>query len=153
MRLALFQPDIPQNLGSMLRLCACLGVAVDVIEPCAFPMSDRSLKRAALDYGGSAETQLHPSWTKFLAAPARRDGRLVLFTTKASSPYTQFAFAPGDTLLFGRESAGAPDEVHDRAEARLVIPIRPGLRSINVATAAAMALGEALRQTGGFPHA
>lgn len=114
-------------------------------------MSDRSLKRAALDYGPSAETRLHPSWTRFLEAPARQDGRLVLFTTKASSPYVDFRFADGDTLLFGRESAGAPEEVHARADARLVIPMRPGLRSINLATAAAMALGEALRQTGGFP--
>jgi tRNA (cytidine/uridine-2'-O-)-methyltransferase len=153
MRLALFQPDIPQNLGSVMRLCACLGVAVDVIEPCGFPLSDRSLRRAAMDYGEKGEFELHPSWTEFLAAPKRKDGRLILFTTKAAQPYVDFDFAAGDTLLFGRESAGVPDEVHARAEARLVIPIRPDLRSINVATAAAMALGEALRQTGGFPSA
>lgn len=153
MRLALYQPDIPQNLGTMIRLCACLDVDLDVIEPCAFPMSDRSLKRAALDYGDGARARLHRSWEDFLAAPERAAGRLVLFTTKAARPYAGFAFAAGDTLLFGRESAGVPEEVHARAEARLVIPIRPGLRSINVATAAAMALGEALRQTQGFPSA
>ena len=106
-----------------------------------------------MDYGEKGEFELHASWTNFLAAPARNDGRLVLFTTRALEPYTRFAFTPGDTLLFGRESAGVPDEVHARAHARLVIPIRADLRSINVATAAAMALGEALRQTGGFPSA
>jgi tRNA (cytidine/uridine-2'-O-)-methyltransferase len=152
MRLALFQPDIPQNLGAAVRLCACLGVGLDVIEPCAFPMSDRRLKRAALDYGPDAELQLHPSWAAFAAAQERAGGRLVLFTTRAALAYVEFAFAPGDTLLFGRESAGVPDEVHAAADARLVIPLRPGLRSLNVVTAAAMALGEALRQTRGFPH-
>ena len=151
MRLALFQPDIPQNLGAAIRLCACLAVGLDVIEPCAFPLSDRSLKRAALDYGPMAELELHPSWRAFLEAPARKAGRLVLFTTRASEPYIDFAFGPGDTLLFGRESAGAPDDVHAAAQARLVIPLKPGLRSLNVATAAAMALGEGLRQTGAFP--
>jgi tRNA (cytidine/uridine-2'-O-)-methyltransferase len=153
MRLALFQPDIPQNLGAVMRLCACLGVAVDIIEPCGFALSDRSLRRAAMDYGEKGEFELHRSWDDFLAAPERKIGRLVLFTTKAAAPYVQFNFAAGDTLLFGRESAGAPDEVHERAEARLAIPIRAETRSINVATAAAMALGEALRQTGGFPSA
>ena len=150
MRLALFQPDIPQNLGAAIRLCACLGICLDIIEPCAFPMSDRTLKRAALDYGPQAELELHPGWTAFLAAPARNTGRLVLFTTRAAQPYVDFAFTPEDTLLFGRESAGVPDEVHAAAQARLLIPLRPGLRSLNLATAAAMALGEALRQTQGF---
>ena len=150
MRLALFQPDIPQNLGAAIRLAACLGVFLDVIEPCAFPLSDRTLKRAALDYGPQARITRHPSWSAFAAAPERSRGRLVLFTTRAARPYTEFAFAADDVLLFGRESAGVPDEVHDAAEARLVIPMRPGLRSINVVTAAAMALGEALRQTQGF---
>jgi tRNA (cytidine/uridine-2'-O-)-methyltransferase len=151
MRLALFQPDIPQNVGAMIRLCACMGVELDVIEPCAFPLSDRSLRRAALDYGGEASVSLHESWTRFLQARERAAGRLVLLTTRAAEPYTGFDFAMGDTLLFGRESAGVPDEVHERAEARLIIPIRPQTRSLNVATAAAMALGEALRRTGGFP--
>ena len=150
MRLALFQPDIPQNLGAALRLSACLAVALDVIEPCAFPLSDKSLKRAALDYGAAAQFDLHPSWDAFLAHPARREGRLILFTTRSAEPYHRFAFQPGDTLLMGRESAGVPDEVHAAAQARLVIPLAAGLRSLNVVTAAAMALGEALRQTGGF---
>src|SRR5215469_8393411 len=112
MRLALFQPDIPQNLGAALRLSACLAVALDVIEPCAFPLSDRSMRRAALDYGESASYRLHSSWREFLADPARGEGRLILFTTRAAEPYHQFAFQAGDTLLMGRESAGVPDEVH-----------------------------------------
>ena len=151
MRLALFQPDIPQNLGAALRLSACLGVWLDVIEPCAFPLSDKSLKRAALDYGDKAQIRLHPSWAAFLQAPEREAGRLVLFTTRAAEPYHRFAYQPGDTLLFGRESAGVPPEVHDAAQARLYIPLAPGLRSLNVVTAAAMALGEALGRTDGFP--
>ncbi|MFN3523487.1 MAG: tRNA (cytidine(34)-2'-O)-methyltransferase [Phenylobacterium sp.] len=152
MRLALFQPDIPQNLGAALRLGACLGVPVDVIEPCGFPLSDPALRRAALDYGTKAETTRHSGWTAFLARPERQAGRLVLFTTRAASPLYGFSFEAGDTLLFGRESAGAPDEVHAAAQARLLIPLVPGARSLNVVTAAAIALGEALRQTGGFPN-
>ena len=150
MRLALFQPDIPQNLGGAIRLGACLRVAIEVIEPCAFPLSDRAVRRAALDYGGLASIVRHPSWAEFLAAPARAAGRLVLFTTRAATPYADFAFEAGDTLLFGQESAGAPDHVHTAAEARLVVPLAPEARSLNVVVAAAMALGEALRQTGGF---
>ena len=151
MRLALFQPDIPQNLGAAIRLASCLGVCLDVIEPCGFPLSDRSLKRAALDYGPMAALARHDSWEKFLAAPSRQQGRLVLFTTRAAAPFTQFNFSPEDTLLFGRESAGVPNEVHAAAQARLCIPIHG--RSLNVVNAAAMALGEALRQTAGFPSA
>ena len=150
MRLALFQPDIPQNLGAALRLSACLAVPLDVIEPCAFPLSDKSMRRAALDYTNNASFRLHSSWREFLADPARGEGRLILFTTRAAEPYHRFAFQPGDTLLLGRESAGVPDEVHAAAQARLLIPLAAGLRSLNVVTAAAMALGEALRQTGGF---
>jgi tRNA (cytidine/uridine-2'-O-)-methyltransferase len=150
MRLALFQPDIPQNVGAAIRLTACLGVALDVISPCAFPMSDKTLKRSALDYGDLARVRLHDGWRHFMADEGRREGRLVLFSTRGATPYAAFDFAPGDTLLFGRESAGAPDEVHDAADARLVIPLAAGARSLNVVTAAAMALGEALRQTG-FP--
>jgi tRNA (cytidine/uridine-2'-O-)-methyltransferase len=146
MRLALFQPDIPQNLGATVRLCACLGVPLDVIEPCGFPLSDKALKRAAMDYGAAAELTRHDSWGAFLSAPERAAGRLVLFTTKGAQPYVDFGFQRGDTLLFGRESAGVPDEVHAAAEGRLVIPICPETRSLNVVTAAAMALGEALRQ-------
>jgi tRNA (cytidine/uridine-2'-O-)-methyltransferase len=150
MRLALFQPDIPQNLGAALRLTACMAVWLDVIEPCAFPLSDKSLRRAALDYGDKANVALHSSWDAFVRDPARGQGRLILFTTRGAQPYHRFSFRPGDTLLFGRESAGAPDAVHEAAQARLLIPLAPGLRSLNLVTAAAMALGEALRQTQGF---
>jgi tRNA (cytidine/uridine-2'-O-)-methyltransferase len=150
MRLALFQPDIPQNLGGSIRLAACLGVPVDVIEPCGFPLSDKALRRTAMDYGDSVDLTRHRSWVAFLAAPERQMGRLVLFTTKAAVPHLTFAFEAGDTLLFGRESAGAPEEVHAAAQARLFIPIRPPARSLNVVIAAAIALGEALRRTDGF---
>jgi tRNA (cytidine/uridine-2'-O-)-methyltransferase len=150
MRLALFQPDIPQNLGAALRLTACMAVPLDVIEPCAFPLTDKSLTRAALDYGDKAQVRLFSSWNAFIGDPARQEGRLILFTTKGAQPYHRFVFEPGDTLLFGRESAGAPDEVHAAAQSRLLIPLAPGLRSLNVIAAAAMALGEGLRQTGGF---
>ena len=149
MRLALFQPDIPQNLGAALRLGACLDVPVDVIEPCGFPLSDAGVRRAAMDYGALAEMTRHASWADFLAAPERGQGRLILFTTRGAGPFHAFEFRAGDTLLFGRESAGAPDEVHAAADARLFIPIEG--RSLNVTHAAAMALGDALRQTGGFP--
>ena len=151
MRLALFQPDIPQNLGAALRLTACFAIPLDVIEPCAFPLSDKSLKRAALDYGEASQFELHPSWDGFQRHEARGQGRLILFTTRAAEPYHQFVFQPGDTLLMGRESAGVPDEVHAAAQARLFIPLAAGMRSLNVVTAAAMGLGEALRQTQGFP--
>ena len=150
MRLALFQPDIPQNLGAALRLSACLAVPLDVIEPCAFPLSDKSMRRAALDYADSASFQLHSSWREFLDDPARADGRLILFTTRAAEPYHHFAFHAGDTLLMGRESAGVPEEVHAAAQARMFIPLAPGMRSLNVVTAAPIGLAEALRQTGGF---
>jgi tRNA (cytidine/uridine-2'-O-)-methyltransferase len=152
MRLALFQPDIPQNLGTVTRLCACLGVPLDIIEPCGFPLSDKALRRAAMDYGGLADVTRHASWTAFLAAPERAAGRLVLFTTRGARPYLTFDFQKGDTLLFGRESAGVPEEVHASAEARLLIPIVQDARSMNVAVTAAMAAGEALRQVRG-PHA
>jgi tRNA (cytidine/uridine-2'-O-)-methyltransferase len=151
MRLALFQPDIPQNLGGAIRLSACMGAALEIIEPCGFPLTDRSLKRASLDYGGHAEVIRHRSWTEFLGHGAREGGRLVLFTTHGARPFIDFAYRPQDTLLFGRESAGVPDEVHAAADARLLIPMQAGLRSLNVVAAAAMALGEALRQTNGFP--
>ena len=151
MRLALFQPDIPQNLGAAVRLAACLGVALDVVEPCGFPLSDRKLQRTAMDYTARAETVLHPSWEAFLAAEARQEGRLVLFTTLGAAPLHDFDFWPGDTLLFGRESEGAPEAVHLAAGARLRIPLAPGARSLNLVAAAAIGLGEALRQVNGFP--
>jgi tRNA (cytidine/uridine-2'-O-)-methyltransferase len=149
MRLALYQPDIPQNAGSLMRLCACLGVGLDIIEPCGFLLSDRNLRRAGMDYLEGLALTRHVSWDQWQAG--RGPGRMVLLTTKAAQPYADFAFRPGDTLLVGRESAGVPDEVHDAADARLLIPMVAGMRSINVAQAAAMVLGEALRQTGLFP--
>jgi len=151
MRLALFQPDIPQNLGAALRLGACLGVPVEVIEPCGFPLSDAGVRRAAMDYGALAEMTRHASWTDFLSYPTRAEGRLLLFTTKGAEPLHGFEFRPGDTLLFGRESSGAPPEVHAAADARLFIPLKPGARSLNLTVSAAIALSEALRQTNGFP--
>jgi len=146
MRLALFQPDIPQNLGGAIRLCACLGVTLDVVEPCSFPLSDRGLRRAAMDYGQSVVLERHPSWDDFLRAPPRREGRLVLFTTKTTHSYLDFPFLEADTLLFGRESAGVPEAVHAVCDARVAIPIRPEARSLNIVAAAAMGLGEALRR-------
>jgi tRNA (cytidine/uridine-2'-O-)-methyltransferase len=151
MRLALFQPDIPQNVGAAVRLAACLGVILEIIEPCGFPLGDRALRRTALDYGSADSLVRRASWDDFWAAEARAEGRLVLFTTRGALPFTDYRFEAGDTLLFGRESAGAPDDVHAAADARLVIPIAAGARSLNVVNAAAMALGEALRQTGRFP--
>jgi len=148
MLLALFQPDIPQNLGAALRLGACLGTPVEVIEPCGFPLSDRAIRRAAMDYGDPAEVRRHAGWTDFRAS---RTGRIVLFTTKAAQPLHDFVFHADDTLLFGRESSGVPDEVHDAADARVIIPLTPGRRSFNLTVAAAIGLSEALRQTGGFP--
>ena len=151
MRLALFEPDIPQNAGAMLRLAACLGVAVDVIEPCGFLWSDRHLRRAGMDYLALVDVSRHPSWSAFIAA--RSEGRLILLTTQARSTYTDFVFRPGDTLLVGRESAGVPPAVHAAADARVAIPMMAGARSLNVALAAALVLGEGLRQTKGFPEA
>jgi tRNA (cytidine/uridine-2'-O-)-methyltransferase len=151
MRLALFEPDIPQNAGAILRLGACLDVAVDIIEPAGFSLSDKALKRAGMDYLEKARLRRHPSWERFLAD--RVPGRLILLTTKAAQPYAGFAFAPDDTLLLGRESAGVPKAVHTYADARLLIPMAAGARSLNVALAAAMVLGEALRQCNLLPEA
>lgn len=152
MRLALFEPDIPQNTGTLLRLAACFAVPVDLIEPCGFVLDDRRLKRAGLDYAARATICRHNSWAAFLAArePA---SRLILLTTRGSVALHQFAFAAGDTLLLGRESAGVPAFVHEAAAAGVAIPMAPGARSLNVALAGAIALAEALRQTGGFPEA
>ena len=148
MRLALYQPDMPPNTGTMMRLCACLGVGLDIVEPCGFPLDDARLRRAAMDYIDHLDWARHRSWADFLAQKGGR--RLVLLTTKGAAPYTGFAFRFDDILMVGRESAGVPDDVHDSCDARIVIPLRPALRSLNVAVSAAMALGEALRQTGGF---
>jgi tRNA (cytidine/uridine-2'-O-)-methyltransferase len=148
MRLALYEPDIPQNAGALIRLGACLGVAIDIIEPCGFVFSDRQLKRTGMDYLDRAEVVRHDSWTAFRGTLS---GRLVLLTTKGAQPYCDFAFAPGDTLLLGRESAGVPENVHEAADARLRIPLKPGMRSLNVTQAGAMVLGEAMRQLKAFP--
>lgn len=150
-RLALFQPDIPQNAGALIRLGACLGVPVDIIEPCGFLFSERGFRRAGMDYLEAADIRRHESWETFAAAQIEEDRRLVLLTTHASLPYTEFAFGDRDTLLLGRESAGVPEDVHLFAAARLAIPLKPGLRSLNVAQAGAIVLGEALRQRKGFP--
>jgi tRNA (cytidine/uridine-2'-O-)-methyltransferase len=149
MRLALYEPDIPQNTGTILRLAACLGVPVDLIGPAGFDMTDRALRRAALDYLAHVEIERHASFAAFEAVRRSRGSRLVLLTTHAEMPYAAFAFRRGDTLLLGRESAGVPDAVHTAADARLRISMRSGMRSFNVAVAAAMVLGEALRQTDG----
>ena len=153
MILALFQPDIPQNTGTLLRLAACLSVPVHIVGPAGFDASDRNFRRAGLDYLDHAEIVRHASWTAFEAWRASEGRRLVLLTTRASLPYPGFAFRSDDVLMVGRESAGVPDSVHQAADARLLIPMAPGLRSINVAIAGAMVLGEALRQTGRFPAA
>lgn len=150
MRLALFQPDIPQNTGTILRTAACLGVPVDIIQPTGFDFSDRALRRAGLDYLTAATLERHQSFSAFETwrrsqAPCPR---LVLLSSHASIAYTAFTFTSTDILLLGRESAGVPPDVHDVADARLTIPLRPGFRSLNVAVAAAMVLGEALRQAG-----
>ena len=148
MRLALYQPDIPQNAGTMLRMAACLGVAVDIILPAGFDVTDRNLRRAGLDYLEHVTIARHASWAAFEAWREGSGGRVVLLTTKAETSYLDHAFEPADILLVGRESAGVPDAVHDAADARIKVPMRTGLRSLNVAVAAAMVLGEALRQTG-----
>ena len=150
MRLALFEPDIPQNTGALLRLAACFGVAVDVIEPCGFLLDDRRVKRAALDYLAAHAVRRHASWEAFLAEHDPRS-RLVLMTTAGSVAIHHFAFANDDTILLGRESAGAPESVHRAAFARVVIPLRAPARALNVALAGAIALAEALRQTDLFP--
>lgn len=152
MRLALFEPDIPQNLGAFIRLAACLGVPLDIIEPCGFPVDDKRIRRAAMDYYELASIVRHPSWTAFRVAHlARRPpGRLVLLSTAGAVPLPEVTFRTDDILLFGRESAGVPADVHDAADLRVRIPLRPGARSLNVALAAAMVLSEGLRQTQGF---
>jgi tRNA (cytidine/uridine-2'-O-)-methyltransferase len=147
MQIALFQPDIPQNTGTILRLCACLDVGAHIIEPAGFPVSDRHFRRAGMDYLDLVTITRHDSWSAFEQWRSDRAVRLILFTTRAGGSYLDYRYSEADMLLFGRESAGVPDDVAATADARLVIPIRPGLRSLNVAMAAAMALGEALRQT------
>ena len=144
--LALYQPDIPQNTGTMLRMCACLGVGAALIEPAGFPVSDRHFRRAGMDYLDDVALVRHRSWAAFELWRAGAGGRLIVLTTRAQTPYSEFAFRPGDIILVGRESAGVQPAVLAAADARLVIPMRAGMRSLNVAVAAAMVAGEALRQ-------
>lgn len=152
MRLALFEPDIPQNLGAFIRLSAGLGVPLDIIEPCGFPVDDKRIRRAAMDYYDLATIVRHPSWTRFRHAQLESPpaSRLVLLSTAGTAVFPNVAFQAGDILLLGRESAGVPAEVHAAADLSIRIPLRPGARSLNVALAAAMVLSEGLRQTQGF---
>jgi tRNA (cytidine/uridine-2'-O-)-methyltransferase len=147
MRIALFQPDIPQNTGTILRLCACLGLEAHIIEPAGFPVSDRAFRRAGLDYLDQVRIVRHESWLNFEQWRRQRGLRLVLLTTRAATPYLDHQFTEDDILIFGRESAGVPEDVHAAADVRLVIPLRPAMRSIHVAMAVAMVAGEAIRQT------
>ncbi|NWJ26795.1 tRNA (cytidine(34)-2'-O)-methyltransferase [Rhizobium sp. RM] len=146
-RIALYQPDIAGNTGTILRLAACLGIGVDIIEPAGFDISDRNLKRAGLDYIATAALTRHVTWERFEEWRAESGRRLVLASTKAALPYAKIAYRPDDILLFGRESAGVPDHVHEKADERVIIPMVEGQRSINVALSAAMITGEAMRQT------
>lgn len=150
MRLALFQPAIPQNVGACIRLSACFGVELHIIEPAGFRFDDRAMKRAALDYGPLGHMTRHADWDAFQRARLEQDGgpgRLILFTTKGAAPLNEFIFQPDDTLLFGSEPSGAPDFVHDAADARVVIPLKPGARSLNLAVSAGIAVWEGMRQT------
>lgn len=156
MRIALFQPDIPQNTGTLLRLGACLNVELDIIEPCGFIFSERTLKRSGMDYLDMVKYRRHASWQDFLQYRQEHPeeyGRIVLLSTHATEPYYNFEFCPNDIILMGRESAGVPEDVHHFADARLLIPMNEKARSINVAVSAVMVVGEALRQTNGFPEA
>jgi tRNA (cytidine/uridine-2'-O-)-methyltransferase len=150
MHIALYEPDIAQNTGTILRLCACLGVAAHIIEPAGFPTSDRAFRRAGMDYLDRVTLTRHGSWAAFEDWRRGEGLRLILFTTRAATSYLDHGFTERDVLLFGRESSGVPDGVHAAADARLAISMRPGLRSLNVAMACAMVVGEALRQTGGL---
>lgn len=156
MRITLFEPDIPQNTGAVLRLAACFGVGVDIVEPCGFVLDNKRLKRVGMDYLHAVDLVRHASWARYVETRAQDDGggrkgRLVLLTTAAETNYQDFRFASDDVLLCGRESAGVPAKVHEIADARIRVPMAQGARSLNVAMAAAIVLGEALRQTGQLP--
>ncbi|WP_310621327.1 tRNA (cytidine(34)-2'-O)-methyltransferase [Flexibacterium corallicola] len=148
--IALYQPDIPQNTGTILRLAACMDVSVHLIEPAGFPLSDHSLKRAGMDYVERAKLVRHESWEVFQSWQQKEERRLLLLSTKAAHVYTEFEYSKSDILLMGRESSGVPQEVHDYADHRLIIPMKNGMRSLNIAVSTGMVLGEALRQTGSF---
>ena len=149
MQLALYQPDIPPNTGTILRMAACLNVAVNIIEPCGFPFGEKSFRRAGMDYIDQSMTIRHKSWELFLESIGK--SRIILLSTKAAQVYTDITYRPDDIILLGRESAGVPDDVHNRADKRVIIPMTPDTRSLNVAVSASMVLGEALRQTALFP--
>lgn len=149
MHIALYQPDIPPNTGTIIRMAACLGSNVHIIEPCGFPFGQKSFRRAGMDYIDHSKIIKHASWEQFLED--KPNGRLVLLTTKATLPYTDFEFQEDDILLLGRESAGVPEDVHNYVDNRVIIPMTPETRSLNIAVSAAMVLGEALRQTNNFP--
>ena len=150
MRLALYEPDIPQNTGTLMRLCACMNVPMDIIEPCGFILSDKNLRRAGMDYIDHLDLTKHLDWAAFKTAAAGR--RLVLLSTKSSDSFLDFRFGADDVLIAGRESAGVPEHVHQACAARVFIPMKSGMRSLNVALASAIVLGEALRQTGKYPQ-
>lgn len=152
MRIALYEPDIPQNTGTILRLAACLGVEAHIIEPAGFPVTDRAFRRAGMDYLAALTIVRHADWAAFEHWRRTAGARLILFTTRARTSYLDHAYRADDILLFGRESAGVPEHVHAAADSRLTVPLRDGMRSLNVAVTAAMALGEALRQVNGFPR-
>lgn len=143
--IAMYQPDIPQNMGAMMRLCACMDVSLEIIEPCGFPWNDRKISKSAMDYLAAVKITRHKDWDSFLLAMGAR--RIILMTTKGAKLHYDFEFTAGDVLLAGRESAGVPENVHSRADARVVIPMENGQRSLNIVNATAMILGEALRQT------
>ena len=149
MKIILFQPDMAGNLGAIMRSCACFGMPLEIIEPCGFPLTDKSLRKAAMDYGAPESLTRHKSWDAYTQRP--ESGRLVLFTTQGAQPLNQFKFEDNDHLLFGRESAGVPQQVHTAADARVIIPIAKDARSFNLATSVAIAAYEALRQTNGLP--
>ncbi|HHL42662.1 MAG TPA: tRNA (cytidine(34)-2'-O)-methyltransferase [Hellea balneolensis] len=151
MKLVLYQPDIAQNLGAALRLCACFGVKLEIIEPCGFPLTAKAIRRVAMDYGVPEALTRHKSWPAFKNHESNHQRRIVLMTTKAAKPITEFAFEPTDILLFGRESAGVPQQVHSDAQARVYIPITQNARSLNLVSSASITLFEALRQTGTCP--
>jgi tRNA (cytidine/uridine-2'-O-)-methyltransferase len=152
MRIALYQPEIAGNLGTILRTCACLDVAVDIIEPCGFPFSDRSLKRAGMDYFEHVRYSRHADWDAFRATVDSLEARIILLSSKADAPHHGFAYRKNDILLFGSEGSGVPLTVQEQCDGRITIPMKPGMRSLNLAVSAGMALGEALRQTGQFPE-
>ncbi len=150
MELALYQPDIAPNVGTLIRMGACLGIRVNIIEPCGFPFGAKDLRRAVMDYASIADVERHSSFESFQSA--RPDNRLILLTTRSSVPYADFEFLPSDILLVGQESAGVPEEIHQAATARVIVPMQKEARSLNVALSAAIVTSEALRQTNGLPN-